>query len=64
MREALTSLHFLFATTRDVLHRVVTETTAPLTLPGIAAALINLHLCPFLTTWHPLLQEHEATRPP
>ncbi|MBZ6283030.1 TIR domain-containing protein [Streptomyces olivaceus] len=67
LREALTSLHSLFATTRDLLHRVATETATtatPLTLPAIAARLTNTHLRPFLTTWHPALQEHEATRPP
>ncbi|MFD4263696.1 TIR domain-containing protein [Streptomyces sp. NPDC058534] len=64
LREALTSLHSLFATTRDLLHRVATETATPLTLPAIAARLTNTHLRPFLTTWHPALQEHEAIRPP
>ncbi|MCT7351275.1 toll/interleukin-1 receptor domain-containing protein [Streptomyces sp. 15-116A] len=64
LREALTSLHSLFATTRELLHRVAAETAVPLTLPAIAARLTNTHLRPFLTTWHPALQEHEATRPP
>ncbi|MFI7393302.1 TIR domain-containing protein [Streptomyces tendae] len=64
LREALTSLHSLFATTRELLHRVATETATPLTLPAIAARLTNTHLRPFLTTWHPALQEHEANRPP
>ncbi|MET7638087.1 toll/interleukin-1 receptor domain-containing protein [Streptomyces sp. NPDC005438] len=63
LREALSSLHSLFATTREVLHRVATETAAPLTLPTVAARLINIHLRPFLTTWHPALQEHETDRP-
>ncbi|MFB7931969.1 TIR domain-containing protein [Streptomyces sp. NPDC056039] len=64
LREALTSLHSLFATTRELLHRVATETATPLTLPGITAKLTNEHLRPFLTAWHPALQEHEANRPP
>lgn len=64
LREALNSLYSLFATTRDVLHRMAKETTGPLTLPGIAASLANRHLRPFLATWHPALQEYEATRPP
>ncbi|MDO0936307.1 toll/interleukin-1 receptor domain-containing protein [Streptomyces sp. DG2A-72] len=63
LREALTSLHALFATTREVLHRVATETAAPLILPRTAAALANEHLRPFLSTWHPALQQHEAKRP-
>ncbi|WP_405615799.1 TIR domain-containing protein [Streptomyces sp. NBC_01508] len=64
LREALNSLYSLFATTRDVLHRMARETTGPLTLPGIAANLANGYLRPFLATWHPALQEYEATRPP
>lgn len=64
LREALSSLYSLFVTTRELLHRVATETATPLTLPGIAARLTNTHLRPFLTTWHPALQEHEAVRPP
>ncbi|MEU3898761.1 toll/interleukin-1 receptor domain-containing protein [Streptomyces sp. NPDC045251] len=64
LREALSSLHSLFATTRELLHRVATETATPLTFPAIAARLTNTHLRPFLTTWHPALLEHEATRPP
>ncbi|SBU96122.1 TIR domain-containing protein [Streptomyces sp. Ncost-T6T-1] len=64
LREALNSLHSLFSTTREVLHRVATETTTPLTLPAIASNLANRHLRPFLSNWHPSLQEHEATRAP
>ncbi|MGW0736212.1 TIR domain-containing protein [Streptomyces sp. NPDC002851] len=63
LREALTSLHTLFATTRDVLHRIAAETPVPHTLPALAAALLNQHLRPFLSTWHPALHMHEATRP-
>ncbi|WP_416484527.1 TIR domain-containing protein [Streptomyces sp. CL12] len=64
LREALASLHSLFATTRDLLHRVAAESSAPLALPVIATRLTNLHLRPFLSAWHPALQEHEAARPP
>ncbi|WP_018546170.1 toll/interleukin-1 receptor domain-containing protein [Streptomyces sp. LaPpAH-108] len=63
LREALTSLHSLFATARDVLHRVASEPTTS-ALPRITATLLNTHLRPFLSTWHPLLQDHEANRPP
>ncbi|RAJ68769.1 TIR domain-containing protein [Streptomyces sp. Amel2xB2] len=63
LREALTSLYSLFATTRDVLHRVAGETAGPIELPGIAASLANELLRPFLATWHAALQEHEAVRP-
>ncbi|MFB8139754.1 tetratricopeptide repeat protein [Streptomyces parvus] len=64
LREALSSLHTLFVTVREVLHRMAGETAGPLTLPGLATTLANQHLRPFLTTWHPALQEYEATRPP
>ena len=30
---------------------------------GAAAALANEHLRPFLSYWHPALQQHEAQRP-
>ncbi|WP_328768637.1 hypothetical protein [Streptomyces sp. NBC_00286] len=63
LREALTSLHVLFSTTREVLHRVAAETAAGLVLPHIAATLANEHLRPFLSYWHPALQQHEARRP-
>ncbi|MDO0911147.1 TIR domain-containing protein [Streptomyces sp. DT2A-34] len=63
LREALTSMHALFGTARDVLHRVADETATPLVLPHIAATLANVHLRPFLSTWHPALQQHEAQRP-
>lgn len=63
LREALTSLHALFGATRLALHQVAKETAVPLTLPHIAATLANQHLRPFLSTWHPALQQHEAGRP-
>ncbi|MEV5988320.1 toll/interleukin-1 receptor domain-containing protein [Streptomyces sp. NPDC052051] len=63
LREALTSLHSLFATARDALHRVAGEPTTSV-LPRLTATLLNAHLRPFLSTWHPLLQDHEASRPP
>ncbi|MBP0456479.1 tetratricopeptide repeat protein [Streptomyces montanisoli] len=64
LREALTSLHSLFATTREVLHRVAAESPPPSALPRIALLLSNQHLRPFLATWHAALREHEDTRPP
>jgi hypothetical protein len=63
LREALTSLHTLFATTRKSLHQMAAEGNTPVALPGIASRLINEHLRPFLTTWHTELQQHEASRP-
>lgn len=64
LREALTSLHTLFATTRKALHQLTVDDATPVTLPTIATRLINDHLRPFLTTWHTALQQHEASRPP
>jgi len=64
LREALASLHTLFTAARDALHRVADEATVPVLLPSIAAALLNVHLRPFLTRWHTALQQHEAARPP
>ncbi|KNB52500.1 hypothetical protein AC230_11100 [Streptomyces caatingaensis] len=64
LREALTSLHSLFATTREVLHRVAGESPPPLVLPRIALDLTNQHLRPFLALWHAALRQHEDTCPP
>ncbi|MFE7312810.1 TIR domain-containing protein [Streptomyces sp. NPDC057555] len=63
LREALTSLHSVFGTSREVLHRMGAENPAEAVLPRIASALANDHLRPFLATWHAALQMHEATRP-
>jgi len=63
LREALTSLHSLFATTRQALHTVADESPPPLVLPRIASVLINQHLRPFLSTWHTALRRHEGTCP-
>ncbi|MFE3942705.1 TIR domain-containing protein [Streptomyces sp. NPDC059118] len=64
LREALTSLHSLFATTREVLHRVAAASPPPLVLPHIAFVLANQHLRPFLSTWHSALRQYEDTCPP
>lgn len=64
LREALTSLHSLFATTREVLHRVAGESPPPLVLPRIALNLTNQHLRPFLATWHAALRQYEGSCPP
>lgn len=78
LREALASLHSLFVTAREVLHRINGEVgggphgdgiryeglggPAPLLLPAIATGLLA-RLRPFLSHWHPALEEHEAARP-
>jgi hypothetical protein len=65
VREALTSLYSLFSITRDVLKEAGPEVgAAPDTVGGIAIAVLNRGLRPFLAKWHPRLQVWEAQRPP
>lgn len=64
LREALLSLHQLFPRTREIL--VAAGPSAGGRLPsvgGIAIAVLNKGLRPFLTKWHPELQEWEAQKP-
>jgi hypothetical protein len=63
LREALTSLHTLFATARNALHQTAAEDSTPVGLPRIASSLVNEHLRPFLTAWHTALQQHETSSP-
>ncbi|MFE2377510.1 TIR domain-containing protein [Streptomyces sp. NPDC059398] len=63
LREALNSLHSIFGTTRQVLHRMAAENPTGAALPHLASALANTHLRPFLSTWHTALQIHEAACP-
>jgi len=64
LREALTSLYNLFPTTRDVLRRAGPDVGAsPKYVGGIAIAVLNRGLRPFLAKWHPRLQAWEAQRP-
>jgi len=64
-REALTSLHALFGVTREILRRhgpgvgAVRESVG-----GIAIAVLNQGVRPFLAKWHPALLEWEETRRP
>ena len=64
-REALNSLYSLFATTRDVLRRAGPEVGARKdTVGGVAIAVLNVGLRPFLSRWHPALNAYEVQRPP
>lgn len=64
LREALSSLHSLFATTRDVLRRAGPGVGAKHPSVGwFAVGVLNRGLRPFLTKWHPKLSEWEDTRP-
>lgn len=65
VREALSSLHSLFATTRETLKSAGPDIGASYnSVGGIAITVLNQGLRPFLSKWHPLLQSWEALRPP
>ena len=58
IREALNSLYSIFSTTREVLREAGPCVGASRqSVGGIAIAVLNYGLRPFLTKWHPLLQE-------
>ncbi len=61
LREALTSLHSLFQTTRTILRTHGPDADA---IHDVAGALLNDILRPFLTRWHPQLAAHEERREP
>ena len=65
VREALNSLYSLFGTTREILKEAGPDIGASInSVGGIAIAVLNLGLRPFLAKWHPKLQAWEAKRPP
>ncbi|MDZ8068543.1 MAG: hypothetical protein RMY64_23415 [Nostoc sp. DedQUE08] len=65
LREALSSLYNLFPVTRQVLKEGGPDVGATYdSVGGIAIAVLNNGLRPFLSKWHPLLQTWEAQRPP
>ena len=68
VREALSSLYSLFATTREVLRRAGPQVAEPkpdgqYNLAFLAVAMLNFVLRPVLARWHPALEEWEAKRP-
>ena len=67
LREALSSLYSLFATTRDILKShgpsVAVKTRSGITFGGLAVAVLNGQVRPLLTKWHPELTSYEATCP-
>jgi hypothetical protein len=64
-REALSSLHALFGVTRQVLRDAGPDVgIAKESVGGVAIAVLNQGLRPFLAKWHPLLQAWEAQRAP
>lgn len=65
VREALNSLYSLFGVTREILKQAGPNVGASRkSVGGIAIAVLNNGLRPFLAKWYPLLQSWEAQRPP
>ncbi len=63
MREALNSLYSLFGSTREILRTSGPQVGASRkSVGGIAIAVLNNGLRPFLAKWHPILQEWEAEK--
>ncbi|MEU4463566.1 hypothetical protein AB0G20_07620 [Streptomyces sp. NPDC024017] len=65
LREALTSLYGLFATTRETLKvsRPSVHAGGGLTVEHLAVNFLNAELRPFLTKWHPRLRAFEEGFP-
>jgi hypothetical protein len=67
LREALSSLYSLFATTREILRKYGPEVARPhgasdVSFGYIAITVLNYVLRPVLAKWHPLLLDYENTR--
>lgn len=64
IREAMSSLHSLFAITREILKDAGTSAgLLDSSVGGIAIHVLNTGIRPFLTKWHPRLSEWEAAKP-
>ncbi|KPQ33944.1 MAG: hypothetical protein HLUCCA11_16810 [Phormidesmis priestleyi Ana] len=64
VREAMNSLYSLFGSTREILRKAGPDVGASHdSVGGIAIAVLNNGLRPFLAKWHPLLQEWEGQKP-
>jgi transcriptional regulator with XRE-family HTH domain len=68
LREALSSLHSLFAAIRAILrlHGPAVARTpggGPSEVSALAIAVLDEVLRPLFTVWHPLLLDHESRRP-
>jgi hypothetical protein len=63
--EALTSLYSLFESTRSILREGGPALSVSRnSVGGIAIAVLNVGLRPFLSRWHPALQAWDSTRDP
>ncbi|MFH9474249.1 hypothetical protein ACH4L7_10385 [Streptomyces anulatus] len=65
VREALSSMYGLFATTRETLKASRPSAAVPSgqTVEYLAITMLNQALRPFLSHWHPRLQEFEREHP-
>lgn len=68
LREALGSLHAVFGVTRQILEEGGPEISRDKpngdpSIAALAALILNDHIRPVLSRWHPLLADHEALRP-
>lgn len=64
LRETLNSLYTLFGSTREILKAAGPDVGASKdSVGGIAIAALNNGLRPFLSKWHPRLQDWEDQRP-
>lgn len=63
VREALSSLYQLFGTTREILRKYGPGVGATHdSVGGIAIAVLNIGMRPFMSKWHPLLQTWEVQK--
>jgi len=68
LRESLSSLYSLFATTREILRKHGPAVAKPkgknrISFGLLSVAVLNSVLRPILSKWHPLLDDYEAKRP-
>jgi len=65
VREALNSLYSLFGSTREILKAAGPDVgISKASVGGIAIAVLNNGLRPFLSKWHPLLMTWETAQSP
>lgn len=68
LREAISSLYTLFATTRDILRRYGPDVAESkphghYSFGVLSVAMLNYGVRPVLARWHPALEDWEARRP-
>jgi hypothetical protein len=68
LREALSSMHAIFAITRDILKKHGASIARPkgdsyISFGYLAVAVLNTVLRPVLSKWHPILLDYEQKKP-